>query len=137
MKRILNITSDTHKVSLPNIDNINISNLDSIVNCSTDTIFCYILEYLNEATTVATIHGLLNKLRPSGSLVIRFSDFKKICELYIGGSLSGSDLLGQARGKNNILSIDYIINIISNNFQVSKIDYDENTIVMVISRNSI
>lgn len=137
MKRILNITSDTHKVSLPNIDNINVSNLDSIANCSADTIFCYILEYMNETTTVDTIHRLLNKLRPSGSLVIRFSDFKKICELYIGRSLSESDLLGQTRGKNNILSIDYIVNIIANNFQVSKIDYDENTIVMVISRNSL
>ena len=137
MKRILNITSDQYKVSLPNIDSVNISNLNDIINCSVDTIFCYILEYINENTLVDTIHSLLHKLRPSGNLIIRFSDFKKICESYIGSSISGSELLNEARGKHNILSIDFIMSRLLDNVQISKIDYDENIIVMIITRNNI
>lgn len=136
MKRIINISTDIARVSIPNVDSVDISRIDSIVNYSIDTIFAYILEYIKSEELLGLINRLLNKLRPEGILIIRFSNLKKISELYLKDEISDKDFLNTVANKHSVLSVDQMISLINEKFVIAKIDYIENQIVVIIQRKS-
>jgi len=137
MKRTINIFTDIARVHIPNTDSVDLSRINDIVNCSTDTIFSYILEYVGPEHLVKIISLLLEKLRPEGNLILRFANIKKICELYVKNEITDKDLLTFVENKKNILSIDQIMSIMNDKFTIVKIDYIDNHIVIIIQRKSI
>lgn len=137
MNRTINIVSDIARVQIPNADSIDLSKIDSIINCSIDTIFLYIVEYIKPEHVKHILLSLLEKLRPEGNIIIRFADLKKICELYNKNEITDGEFFAYVQNKNNILSIDFIMTIISDKFVITKIDYIDNHIITIIQRKSL
>jgi predicted SAM-dependent methyltransferase len=137
MKRTINVFTDAARVHIPNTDAVDISRLEGVINCSIDTIFNYILEYISPEHLTSIMDLLLDKLRPEGNLIIRFANITKICETYTKNEISDKDFLGFMQNKKNILSIDRVTSIIKDRFVITKIDYLDNHIIMIIQRKSI
>lgn len=137
MKRTINIFTDTARVHIPNTDSVDISRLGDVISCSIDTIFNYVLEYILPENLNSIMDLLLDRLRPEGNLIIRFANIKKICETYTKNEISDKDFLGFMQNKKNIMSIDRVTSIIKDQFVITKIDYLDNHIIMIIQRKSI
>lgn len=136
MKRVINLIADGARISIPNTDSVDISKINDIVNYSVDSIFCYIFEYLKPDDFLAVFNTSLKKLRPDGGLMIRFTNFKKLCDLYQKDEISNKDLLNFIENKKNILSIDQIISLLDNQFVLNRLDYIDNYILMIIQRKT-
>lgn len=138
MKRQVNITHNAINSTMSSVDNVNLSNLDNIVNCSIDTLFCSILEYIPSQDMAPLIPKLLDKIRKGGSIVIRFSNFKKICIEYINQIIDDTTIFKELQAKQQILSMDSILSLLrEHTFVVNKIDQENNIIVIVAERTSI
>lgn len=138
MKRQVNITHNAINSTMSSVDNINLSNLDNIVNCSIDTLFCNILEYIPSQDMASLIPKLLDKIRKGGSIVIRFSNFKKICIEYINQIIDDTTIFKELQAKQQILSMDSILSLLrEHTFVVNKIDQENNIITILAERTSI
>ena len=139
MRRMINLFTSTARVHMPNMNmnNVDISNLNSVINYSVDTIFGYIFEYISSNDFNKILPLILEKLRVGGDLVIRFHNFKKICDEYAKNQVSDIELLSMLQNKVNILSIDRISSSIDSKFVISKIDYIDYHIVIIVQRKEL
>ena len=135
MKRNIKITIDP---SIDQKDIVHINNLSSIINHSCDSIALDILEYLRENHHSTVMKLLLEKLRPSGKLVILFSNCKNIAQNYIDSTISSSDFLSFFANKQSLLSVESIYTLIDfQQFDISNIDMSTTHIVLEIERKNI
>lgn len=135
MKRNIKISVDP---SIDQKDIVHINNLSSIVNHSCDSIVLDILEYLRENDHSTVIRVLLDKLRPSGKLIILFSNCKNIAQNYIDAAISSGDFLNFFANKQSLLSVESIYTLIDfQQFDISNIDMSTTHIVLEIERKNI
>jgi len=135
MKRNIKITIDP---SIDQKDIVHINNLSSIINHSCDSIALDILEYLRENDHPTVMKLLLEKLRPSGKLVILFSNCKNIAQNYIDSTISSSDFLSFFANKQSLLSVESIYTLIDfQQFDISNIDILSTHIILEIERKNI
>ena len=138
MKRHINLYYDTIDTENIDIENISIKNIDSIINHSVDILYCNYLEYI-EKDKLETIFGqLLKKIRPYGSLSIKFVHAKTLCQNYISNTIPAEDLLNALNGKKNLLSFDLIYSFIDPNlFKILKYDTDGHAMTIILQRVNI
>jgi len=135
MKRNINITNQFIKDSIPNTSQVDISNIDSLVNHSVDSIICNVLEYITDSDFEELVSDLLNKIREEGKVIIKCVNFKKIFIAYINQQISGSEVFDFLKNKKNILSPDKIINTLNKyDFMILKIDQQENEFIVMAQR---
>lgn len=117
---------------------IDISNISSLVNLSVDTIFCDAMESIAAEDLSKKFAEILNKIRPSGYLILNILDIKKLCAEYLQNTVSNEIFLSLIKDKNNFISIADIYSLINTqSFQIMKIDADQSTISIVIKRTKI
>ena len=135
MKRNINITNQFVKDSIPNTTSIDISNIDSLVNYSVDSIICGILEYIDDAQFENFIASLLEKIRNEGNVIIKFVNFKKLFIEYVNQQTPSAQVFKYLLNKKNILSPDKVINVLNqNNFMIVKMDQNENYFTIIAQR---
>lgn len=122
MKRIVYITNDKVSNGVPNTESIHIKDISKIINCSVDSIICYVLEFVPAQEFNDSLKNLLEKLRPNGFLLVAFTDFKFLCSKYASNNISDNDFLQNALNKINIVSIDKIISCLSPKYTISRVD---------------
>ena len=137
MKRNIHLCNIYSK-QVADAEPVDISTLSSVVNLSVDTIFCDSLESIAAEDLSKKFAEILNKIRPSGYLILNILDIKKLCAEYLQNIISNQIFLTLIKDKNNFISIDNVYSLIdTKSFQIMKIDTDQNTISVVIQRTKI
>lgn len=114
---------------------VTLNNIEPIINLSCDNILCDCLEYYSKEQSADAIQQLLQKIKPSGLLVIVLTDVKKQLSGYLEGSIGSDKLLQTFLDKLSIWSLDDILLSVNKpSFKVQKIDYVNNQIVITIKR---
>lgn len=114
---------------------IHINNIDSIVNCSVDGLFCDCLEMIEEHNLGITIQTLAKKIRPNGYLTIKIMDIKRICLDYLQNKLESKKFIQFFKDKSSTLLLDTIsMNIDSNIFITSKINSEDYFLSIVLQK---
>jgi len=135
MKRNINIVNQFVKDSIPNTNQVDVSNIGSLVNYSIDSVICNILEYVDDAEFEGLISDLLEKIREGGNIIMKFVNFKKIFIAYVNQQASGSEVFGFLKNKKNILSPDKLINALNrHDFMILKIDQQDNEFIVMAQR---
>lgn len=137
MKRNIHLCNIYSK-KVSDAEPVDISNISSVVNLSVDTIFCDSLESIAAEELPKKFVEILNKIRPQGYLVLNILDIKKLCGEYLQNTITNLIFLSSIKDKNNFINIDDIYALIdTKNFQIMKIDTDQNNISLVIQRTKI
>jgi predicted SAM-dependent methyltransferase len=135
MKRNLTITTNITDNSQ---NKISIQDLPSAVNHSVDLIFCDILENIEEKNIGQFIQNVLMKIRPSGYIVFKFLDVKKICNDFIQNSISNSDFIEYFNKKQGIVTLDLLYTFFdTKQFDITKLEKDKDYISLTINRKSV
>lgn len=122
MKRVIYITNDRVSNGVPNTESVHIKDIKNMVNCSIDSIICYVMEFIAPQEFNDCLKILLDKLRPNGFLLIAFTDFKFLCGKYAANNISDNDFLQNSLNKTNIVSMDKIVNCLSPKYVISRVD---------------
>jgi predicted SAM-dependent methyltransferase len=134
MQRNLNITIDQLNQSNSNIF---INNIPSIVNYSCDSIFIDCLEYIPEKDLSSVVKILLDKIRPSGKLIISINNVDNIVNQFYKRSISHNEFLKFFTNKQNLLSVENIYTLIDfQTFDLLDIKYEDNFITILIERKN-
>ena len=135
MKRNINITNQFVKDIIPNTSSVDISNINSLVNYSVDSIICGVLEYIEDTEWELFVTSLLEKMRNEGSIIIKFVNFKKLFIEYVNQQISSAQVFQYLINKKNMLCPDKIINILNQNgFMILKMDQNENHFTIMAQR---
>ena len=135
MKRNINITNQFIKDSIPNTTPVDVSNINSLVNYSVDSIICGMLEYVDDNEFETFITSLLEKIRNEGNIIIKFVNLKKLFIEYINQQIPSSEVFKYLTNKKNILCPDKLINILNqNSFMILKMDQNENHFTIMAQR---
>lgn len=138
MKRNINIVNQHCHTSIANTDNYNVSNLSSIIDYSVDNMFCMCLDTYSKEELLGLLPDLLKKLRPSGCLVVRITDFKAVCKRYIDNQISNDEFMKLLSTKKSSLSIDEIITALDMNlFKIIKTHREDLLLSVTIQRISV
>jgi hypothetical protein len=131
MKRNLIITVDS---SIKQDGFVHINQISSIINYSCDSIILDCLEYLQEKDHAVVFNVLLEKLRPTGRLVVSISNAKDIANT----TISSGDFLRFFINKQSLLSIESIYTFIDfKHYDILTLDTDDTSITIVIERKNI
>lgn len=116
-------------------DTVHISKLQDIPNYSVHILYFNELETYPGNETSALIHALCDKLRPSGSLVLKISNTNKICRDYLLGSINNTTYIRYHTNHQSVHTINSISDIISlnNAIKIAKIDYSNNELDIFIT----
>jgi precorrin-6B methylase 2 len=134
MQRNLNITIDSTNQKN---NHIYIANIPSIVNYSCDSIFIDCLEYLQNKDLSNIIKILLEKIRPSGKLVISINNVDSIVDQFSKRSISHNEFLLFFANKQNLISVENIYTLIDfQSFDLLDIKYENNFITLIIERKN-
>ena len=135
MKRNINVVNQFVKDSIPNTNQVDVSNIGNLVNYSVDSVICNVLEYVDDAEFEGLIADLLEKIREGGNIIMKFINFKKIFIAYINQQSSGSEVFSCLKNKKNILSPDKLINILNrHDFMILKLDQQDNEFIVMAQR---
>jgi len=111
------------------------NNIDQIVNHSADNILCSCLEYLDKENLRDIIANSLAKLKPSGQMVVSFTNFKKLFEDFSNSKLPSSQIFDALRGKSNIIIPEDVLSLIDiNTFKLMNVNYNKYNITITIER---
>jgi len=137
MKRNINITNQFVKESIPQTNQVDITNIHSLVNYSVDSIVCNVLEYIDENELESFMASIIEKIRDNGRLVIKFVNFKKVFIEHINQKTSGAEIFSRLINKKNILSLDKIINLLNiHGLMVLKVDQDNTQFSVLAQRTN-
>jgi|694.fasta_scaffold00281_21 hypothetical protein len=135
MKRNLIITVDS---SIKQDGFVHINQISSIINYSCDSIILDCLEYLQEKDHAVVFNVLLEKLRPTGRLVVSISNAKDIANNFVNATISSGDFLRFFINKQSLLSIESIYTFIDfKHYDILTLDTDDTSITIVIERKNI
>jgi hypothetical protein len=140
MNRYINLVSIFNQdTTLPNVTNINLVDIDKIVDCSVDTIFCASLEYLQNDHIYPILTKILNKLRPQATALIKFTNYKEQCRYYIAGTITDQDFFNSLKNKQTMISLDSINNMLSSlsNYNIINMEQNNETVILTIKREAI
>lgn len=135
MKRNINIVCPNYISNLTNFQSVSIDNVDSIIDCSVDTIVYFCMEMTPKDIGKKLFDVLCSKLRPQGTIVIKFTDLYQTCKNYIDYKISNSNLIDTCKSILNPLSIDEIITYVDiNKYKTINISRDNSYIIVTIQR---
>lgn len=140
MKRNINLVLDLSAPTIADSENVAIGMLDKVVNYSTDTIFCDILEFIDNNKLSDTLIDVLRKLRLGGICIIKFSNYKEQCRMYAQGTITDSQLLALLKNKSNVVSLDTIYRLLESLHQeinIININIAAEYIAVVLQRTSV
>lgn len=135
MKRTLSLSTEPTDESK---SIININEISSIVNHSTDIVFCDVLENISESNLQNFMTELFNKIKPGGYVVFKILDAKKVCAEFLQNKISNTDFTQIFRFKENVVMLDLIYTFIDSNiFNVTKLDQEKSYITLTVQRVSV
>lgn len=135
MKRTLSLSTEPTDESK---SIVNINEISSIVNHSTDIVFCDVLENISESNLQNFMTELFNKIKPGGYIVFKILDVKKICAEFLQNKISNTDFAQIFRSKENVVMLDLIYTFIDSNvFNVTKLDQEKSHITLTVQRVSV
>lgn len=138
MKRNINIITDQFQTKINGFDLVSVNNVNSVVDCSVDNVAYFCIEYMDKNIAKSTLDILMKKLRPRGSLVVKFCDLKQLCKDYCDNVMSNNDFVNKLKFIVNPLSIDEILTYVNiNNAKITNISRDKNDIIVTITRMSL
>lgn len=115
---------------------IDIDNVDSMVDYSTDTIVVDNLQTAQKPDIGQAIAKLLSKLRVGGQIVLRFLDPKLLAKSYSDNIISDIEFKSAMNNMNHYWTIDIIHEYLDKNFIIDRIDQEQyNTTVKVMRVN--
>lgn len=116
-------------------DAIHISKLQDIPNYSVHILYFYELEMYPDNDIASTLHTLCHKLRPSGSLVLKISNTKKICRDYLLGCINNTTYIQYHTNHKSTHTVNSISDILStdNSIKLSRIDYSDHELDIFIT----
>lgn len=114
---------------------IDIRQIDEVINHSVDNLYCDTLENLSETDIPIIISKIQQKIRSSGTIMIKFLDIKKICLDFLQNNLSASKYIEYISQKKSIVNLDLIASNIDHSiFMTTKIEPKEYFISIVFTR---
>jgi hypothetical protein len=135
MSRHYNITYKNYVPNSSNSINIDLSELDNIINHSSDGIYCSCLNYIKIEEIDAIFHKVLNKTKPTGVVIFSIIDVKKYSNDFLHSQIGGQEFLSKLNGVQSILSIEDIYTRIDNNiFIIKQILQEGGTIDVALER---
>lgn len=135
MKRTLSLSTEPTDESK---SIVNINEISSIVNHSTDIVFCDVLENISESNLQNFMTELFNKIKPGGYVVFKILDVKKVCAEFLQNKISNTDFAQIFRFKENVVMLDLIYTFIDSNvFNVTKLDQEKSYITLTVQRVSV
>jgi hypothetical protein len=138
MKRNINIIHQNLNIRLNGFEPISLNNIDTLVDCSVDNIVYSVIESINKTDGKNIFVQLMQKLRPSGSLVVKFCDIKYLCDNFINNKISNDEFGNKIKSLNNILTLDEILTYIDiKSCKISHIARDGDDIVVTITKVSL
>lgn len=138
MKRNINIIHQNPNIRLNGFESVYINNIDNLVDCSVDNIIYGVIESINKTEAKKVFTQLIQKLRPSGSLIVKFCDIKYLCDNFINNKVSNEDFGNKIKSINNIISLDEILTYIDiKSCKISHIARDNDDIVVTVTRISL
>lgn len=115
---------------------IDIDNIDSIVDYSTDTIVVDNLQTAQKPDMPQSIVKLLSKLRVGGQVVLRFLDPKLLSKSYADNMISDIEFHSAMSNMTHYWTINSISEYVDKNFIIDRIDQENyNTTVKIIRVN--
>ena len=133
MNRIFNITVNNLNQSKTQ-QNIDVSNLSSIVNNSADNVTFYCLQYLEQDSIIETINQIFSKIKPSGVISLKILDTKKYAHDFANSNVSGKDFLEKIDQFKNMISLDDVYGMVDANFKIIQTKKDNNYIFISMQR---
>lgn len=125
MNRLIFVQTELGTRSMPDFQNVMLSDLDSIVNYSVDHICFYDLETLEAQQAESVLGIILNKVRPSGILTIGVTNTKKICRDYYMNSIDDLTYIKYHTNHRSVFSENKLIQLIEKdkNIKIAKLEY--------------
>lgn len=138
MKRNLNIVCSSNISNISNFESISINNINNIVDCSVDTIVYFCIESMPKEIGKQTFDILCAKLRPQGTIVVKFTDLDHLCRNYQSRIISNTDLITTCNSIINPLNLDEIITYIDiSKFKTVNVSRQESSIIVTVQRTSL
>lgn len=135
MKRHITITTNITDNSQ---NKVSMQDLPNIVNHSIDLIFCDVLETISEKNISNFIQNIMTKIRPTGYVVFKFLDVKKICNDFIQNSISNTKFIEYFNKKQGIVTLDLLYTFFdTKEFDITKLEKNEEFISLTLQRKSI
>lgn len=137
MNKNYNIVHSSQPTTSNNI-NVNIEAIDTIFDCSADSIFCACLELVDDKAMSDSITKILNKLKPGGFVTFSIKNMKNICSSFISGIISGNDLLKHTHNLKSIVVTESIYTSIDiDKYKLVQLSQNDDIIAMTVERQKV
>lgn len=138
MNRNFHIVLPNSQQKDKNLVNIDISNLQTIINYSADTVTCSCLELLDHNILEMVVIDVLQKIKPGGQATFIMTDIKQYALEFMNGTISGQDLLKKIKPINSIVTVEDIYTRLDTNvLKVAQVVKENKTISVVVERISV
>lgn len=138
MSRNINIcVNKTYFRGLDGFDSVDISNMDSIINYSVNTIIVDNLSMVDTNSLDGFLSQVLLKLAVGGQLVLRFLNTKLLAKQYSDGMILDDEYLKHMRMIGSAITVEKIYSLLDGNYNVEDIDVSEIYSVIKILRTNL
>lgn len=135
MRRSINIICDNYRNVAEGFESVHVSSIDNLVDFSIDTILYYNIGYSQKTEYKKNLTTLLNKLRPGGSVIVKFTNLDLLCKNYLNKKISNNELVETIKNLNTGMSVDEMFTHINNDsLRITKVAKENNNISMVVTR---
>lgn len=135
MRRSINIICDDYRNIAEGFESVHLSSISNLVDFSIDTILYYNIGYSQKAESKKNLQILSGKLRPGGSMVVKFTNLDLICKNYLDKKIKNNELIDAIKHVNTGMSIDEMFTFVNNDsLRITKIAKENNDISMVVTK---
>ena len=121
--------NDNHKLDSAN--NIDINLLDSIPNFSNENIYISLLNLFPKKDSVNVINVLINKLKQSGTLVLKLLNFNQLIDSYKFHQMSDDTVCQHIHGTTCIINQSEIFELLHSKTDVKIVDISNDDVYTV------
>jgi hypothetical protein len=108
MNRKVNLVSNESQ-NLTGVENIQMSNLDSIFSYSCELLICKNFSLFDVSIAHRALDSLLEKLRPQGQLIVGVLNSRQLCLDYIHKKIDTGGFFSYIKNTYNYLDLDEMI----------------------------
>lgn len=135
MRRSINIICDDYRNIAEGFESVHVSSISNLVDFSIDTILYYNIGYSQKSESKKNLQTLSDKLRPGGSMVVKFTNLDLICKNYLDKKIKNNELINAIKHINTGMSIDEMFTFVNNDsLRITKIAKENNDISMVVTK---
>lgn len=138
MKKI-NLILDNSNGPLDDFDNITLNQIDTLFSCSVGLLVTGNLSSLPQQTALNTLHNLLDKLIPGGSIIFTVTNYKRTCYEYLQGNLNENQFFTTIKQINNSLNIADFTSYCNDTklAKITEIKTDNDSITITLTKTNI